>query len=124
KYKHLMNNFNFAELLQGTNLADHLENIPMGVIGYNSSEEIIYWSQSATEIFEWEAAETLGRPYTAYQLIYEEDADKVAEVLADLFEGRILSNECYNRNRTKTGRVIHCNWINSALKDADGNVVT
>jgi len=119
-----MNHLNFAELLQEVNLADHLKNIPMAVIGFNSSREITYWSQAAAEVFGWEQDEALYQPYTAFQLVHEEDGEKVAGMISELFEGRRLSNECSNRNYTKTGRVVHCDWHNSALKDADGNVVS
>ena len=119
-----MSHLNFSELLQEVNLADHLKNIPMAVIGFNSSREIIYWSQAAAELFGWEQDEALYKPYTAFQLVHEEDAEKVAGMISELFEGRRLSNECSNRNYTKTGRVVHCDWHNSALKDAEGNVVS
>ena len=119
-----MDHLNFTELLQDINLADHLKNIPLAVMGFNGRGEIMYWSQAAAEIFGWEQDETLYRPFTSFQLVYEEDAEKVAGILSELFKGRKLSNECSNRNYTKTGRVIHCDWHNSALKDAEGNVVS
>jgi two-component system, NarL family, sensor kinase len=119
-----MNRPNLSELIQEINLTDHLQNIPLGVIGFNSDREIIYWSAMSKEIFGWREEEVLGRRAVDIGMIYEEDLERVNAVIKELFAGRKVSNQCSNRNYNKSGKIIYCNWYNSAVKDANGDIVS
>ena len=44
----------FIEHLQEINLAEHLDQIPLGAIGFNRKGEITHWSKTAAVIFEWD----------------------------------------------------------------------
>ena len=41
-----------------------------------------------------------------------------------MINGEVERNRVQNRNITKDGRVIWCEWFNSVLKDKDGKVIT
>jgi signal transduction histidine kinase len=57
-----------------------------------------------------------------FRWIYQEDKPQVAEVAADLQTGTNPRRFSANRNYRKDGSVVHCEWYNSALLDASGNL--
>ncbi len=110
-----------AELEEARNrLADHVENSPLCVIEWNPNFRIMRWAGQAQKIFGWTAEETVGKHFSDWAFVYPEDQAKVAEIGARLTDGRDQRNVCHNRNLTKTGRVVHCVWQNSVLRDASG----
>jgi PAS domain S-box-containing protein len=111
-----MNKTAVNEKLEELNLPYHLENTPLGVIGFNQAQQIVYWSEGATEIFEWEADEVLHRPASTLNFIFEEDQELVSEKITEILSGAVSRNQCSNRNYTKSGKVVFCEWYNSALQ--------
>jgi signal transduction histidine kinase len=67
--------------------------------------------------------ETVGKPIMDLHLIYEPDIPIVKRNIAKLTNGetKVVSS---NRNITKEGKVIYCTWINSALLDEKGKMVS
>ena len=57
--------------------------------------------------------------------IHNEDKERVRrDVISPLMDGREQRNVSHNRNYTKDGSVIHCEWYNSALLDESGELVS
>ncbi|WP_162944761.1 PAS domain-containing sensor histidine kinase [Flavisolibacter nicotianae] len=106
------------------NFYQHLQNTPLGIVGLTPSLEISYWSDGAAGIFEWEETDVLHQPISQLHFVFEEDREKVHQKFAEILDGTISSNRCTNRNYTKSGRVIYCEWYNSALKDTSGKVTS
>ena len=102
----------------------HVENAPLAVLEWDAGLRVTRWTGTAESMFGWKAEEVLGRPIPDLQLIHEEDAERVGEVMADLLEGQQLQTITTNRNRRKDGSIVHCEWYNSALRDADGRLVS
>src|SRR5688500_16993915 len=110
------------EIVDPSSLSKHLENTPLALIIFDNNDHIIYWSKKATEIFEWEESEVLNRPISELNIIHEDDVHAVSEIVLAIKSGKISSKQHVNRNYTKSGKVIYCEWYNSASTDALGKV--
>jgi PAS domain S-box-containing protein len=95
-------------------LSFHLDNSPLGVIEWDLHFRVIRWSPRAEALFGWTAADVLGRHPSEWEFIHPDDAAAVTVLISDLVAGRLPRNRNVNRNLTKDGRVLHCEWHNSA----------
>lgn len=102
----------------------HMENSPLAVVEWDSDYRIIRWNDKAEVVFGWSSDEVLGKRIDELRWVYEEDWDKVRQVMADMLDGSRPSNVNKNRNYRKDGSVIHCEWYNSALLDTSGKLVS
>ncbi|RUR86868.1 PAS domain S-box protein [Chlorogloeopsis fritschii PCC 9212] len=102
----------------------HVENTPLAVIEWNTNLQITRWSAAATKIFGWQPEEILHRKYGEWQFVYEEDSQRVLNVWRQILSGNEPQVLCCNRNYTKSGNIVHCEWYNSTLTDEAGNVVS
>ena len=107
-------------------LTYHVENTPLAVIEFDKNLFIKRWSKRAEEIFGWNSSEALGKNvYDAdFPIIYKEDIPEVDTINEQLMKGIVNRNLSLNRNYTKDGNIIYCEWYNSVLKDDQGNVIT
>ncbi len=102
----------------------HVENTPLAVIELNSEGRLMNWSKQAENIFGWTLEEVIGNQPYEWKFIHQEDIEQVRKVIEQLSNGTQPRNQSSNRTYTKDGRVIHCDWYNSALFDASGNLVS
>ena len=107
-------------------LSYHVENTPLAVIEWDKDLNVKRWSARAKEIFGWTLEEIIGRNWHAadFRLVYEDDSEAVNKIDAELMGGLVDRNQTLNRNYTKDGKVIYCEWYNSVLRDEHGNVIT
>ena len=98
----------------------HLENSPLAVVEFGTDTRISAWSRGAERMFGWSAAEVLDRSMWDIPWVYEDDAERVRGVAAQLEAGKTVVSK--NRNYRKDGSVIHCEWYNTALLDASGKL--
>lgn len=101
-------------------LSLHLQQSMLGVIEWDADFRIVEWNPAAAGIFGYTRDEALGRQV---DLIVPPQAMPVVEpVLAQLRDnsgGAHITNE----NLTKGGKTIFCEWFNTPLTDAAGEVV-
>ncbi|MBW4443332.1 MAG: PAS domain S-box protein [Plectolyngbya sp. WJT66-NPBG17] len=105
-------------------LTFHVENSPLAVIEWDQNFRVSRWSSEAERIFGWQATEVIGRGFSDWRFVHRDDLERVqlhTAVLADGSEQRVVM---HNRNYTKLGKVVHCEWYNSALVDRAGNLVS
>ena len=102
----------------------HVANSPMAVIEWDREFRIVRWSPMAEQIFGWTTSEIIGKYWHEWPIVYSEDFERVNSVTNKLLDGSEPRNICHNRNYTKDGAVIHCEWHNSAHIDAEGKVVS
>src|SRR5919202_642908 len=102
----------------------HLENSPMAVIEWDREFRVVRWSLMAEQIFGWSAAEVIGNYWDEWSIVHQEDFEQVCAVTNQLLHCREPRNICRNRNYTKDGSVIYCEWYNSAVIDESGTVVS
>jgi PAS domain S-box-containing protein len=107
-------------------LTYHVENTPLAVIEFDKDLIIKRWSKRAEEIFGWKSSEAFGKNVydTDFQIIYKEDIAKVDTINEQLMKGMVNRSLSLNRNNTKDGTIIYCEWYNSVLRDELGNVIT
>src|SRR4028119_724674 len=102
----------------------HVENSPMAVVEWDRDFRVIRWSAGAERILGWKAEEMLGKSLTEIAFVYEEDLEAVAEVCQRLVYGEEPHIFSYNRNYTKAGNILHCEWYNSSLRDESGRMIS
>jgi PAS domain S-box-containing protein len=102
-------------------LALHVRRSPLGVVGFDPEGRIVEWNAAASRIFGWSEAEALGRD--AIELLVPPWARReVTDVFRALLARR-GGERSINENATKDGRVILCDWYNTALVDDAEKVI-
>ena len=105
-------------------LSFHIHNSPLAVVEWDWAFRVTHWSPQATALFGWSEAEVRGRHPGDWPFVYPDDAAIVEPVMAQLINGEARRNVSRNRNLTRSGAVVHCEWYNSARLDDDGNLVS
>jgi PAS domain S-box-containing protein len=103
-------------------LSYHINNTPMAVMEFDSEMKVLQWSKKSEEIFGWTAEEVVGSNIDFFDFIYPDDRGLVKNAIEDL-SGEQVNNVVFNRNLTKDGRVIFCEWYNSVLRDEEGKTI-
>ncbi|MGH9930363.1 MAG: hybrid sensor histidine kinase/response regulator [Pyrinomonadaceae bacterium] len=104
-------------------LTFHVDNSPLAVIEWDSDFRVSRWSASAERLFGWKAHEVLGKHVSDWHFVFDEDVDAVAQVTNRQRVGAELLGVQRNRNYTKDGSILYCEWYNSALHD-EGKLVS
>ncbi len=99
-----------------------IENTPLAVIEWDRDFIIRLWNRRAEELFGWTAGEALGRRIDALPVVHEDDAGKVAQAIGRLLDSATRYVESNNRNRSRDGRILCCEWYNSVLHDEGGAI--
>lgn len=103
-------------------LSYHIDNSPLAVIEWGPDMRLVRWAGAAEHMFGWKAEEVLGKRVDEFRWIYNEDKGLVAEVSAELQEGKNPHRFSANRNYRKDGAIVFCEWYNSSLLDDSGNL--
>lgn len=102
----------------------HLENAPLGFIEWDNKLQVKSWSKRAEEIFGWAEKEVIEAQKNGVSLVNTEDTPLIIQIGVQLVSGEVERNSIQNRNFTKAGKVIWCQWFNSVLKDGNGKVIS
>lgn len=98
-------------------LSRYCKQTKLAIIEWDANSRIIGWNPAAETIFGYAPMEALGR--TASLIAADDVRDYVTELgvwaLGDSESGAVL-----NENVTRDGRVIVCNWCNTALTTPSG----
>jgi PAS domain S-box-containing protein len=105
-------------------LSFHLQNSPLAAIEWDWAFRVSRWSPQAEALFGWSEAEVKGRHPGDWLFVYPADVDTVEPVMTQLINGEVKRNVCCNRNLTRDGLVVHCEWYNSVRLDQDDNIVS
>jgi PAS domain S-box-containing protein len=105
-------------------LAFHVENTPLAVIEWDNEFRVRRWSPKAQELFGWPAEEVLGKRFSEWQFVVPEDLEAVNQLGHRQNRGEEQHNISRNRNYTKLGTILHCEWYNSALYDDAGKLIS
>lgn len=105
-------------------LAFHVENTPLAVIEWDHEFRVLRWSPAAQKLFGWKAEEVLGKVFSDWEFVVQDDVDAVNQVNRRQNEGKELHGISRNRNYTKLGTILHCEWYNSALYNEAGKLVS
>ncbi|HET9479395.1 MAG TPA: ATP-binding protein, partial [Pyrinomonadaceae bacterium] len=105
-------------------LAFHVESSPLAVVEWDSDFRVSRWSESAERLFGWKAEEVIGKHVNEWQFVFADDVDAVALVTNRQREGVEVQGVQRNRNYTRDGSVLFCEWYNSVLHDDSGQMVS
>lgn len=105
-------------------LAFHVENTPLAVIEWDHQFKVLRWSPAARKLFGWKADEVLGKRFSDWQFVVPDDVDLVSQVGQRQDQGQEHHGISRNRNYTKLGSILHCEWYNSALYNEAGKLVS
>lgn len=100
----------------------NLNNFPLAEVEWDPSLNIIRWSQKAEEIFGYTESEAVSEYRLLEKFIHEDDLEHVHKKIKEAFEKGEQEVSVINRNITKDGRVIYCEWYNSLLYNENGEV--
>ena len=103
-------------------LTFHVENTPLAVIEWDRDFRLSRWSPSAERLFGWKAEEVLGKRITDWNFVFEDDIEEVKKIRTRQHKGIEEHGVSKNRNYTKNGSVVHCEWYNSVLYDKSGKL--
>ena len=101
-----------------------VDNSPLAILEWDKEFHLQRWSKQAEQIFGWKATEVLNKHPREWRFVYAEDAQRVDRILRQLIDGTIQCTVDENRNYTKDGRTVYCQWYNSAIFDESGNLVS
>lgn len=96
------------------------ENAPLAFIMWDDETKVIAWNEMAEIIFGYTEEEVLGKSF--FDLIVEPEHKLLVKEIVDNLKNDIVQNNIQNKNITKDGKIIWCQWNNSVLHDASGNI--
>lgn len=99
-------------------LAYHTEHSPLAVIEWDAQFRVVNWSPRAELMFGWSFADVFGKKLDAFPLVHRDDLATVLATVSELISGTVSGNSLTNRNNTKDGDIIWCNWFNSYVPRA------
>ena len=105
-------------------LAFHVENTPLAVIEWDDEFRVLRWSPAAQRLFGWTAEEVLGKHFSDWDFVVPDDLHAVNQVGQRQNQGHEQHGISRNRNYTKTGNMLHCEWYNSALYGEAGKLIS
>lgn len=105
-------------------LAFHVENTPLAVIEWDSEFRVLRWSPAAQKLFGWKSDEVFGKRFSDWEFVVPDDLEAVNKVGQRQNEGQELHGISRNRNYTKLGTILHCEWYNSALYNDAGKLIS
>jgi PAS domain S-box-containing protein len=105
-------------------LSSHVENTPLAVIEWDKDFKVSRWLPSAEKLFGWKAEEILGKRVNEWEFVFPEDLEAVYEVGYRQRRGLERHGVSRNRNYTKQGKILFCEWYNSVLYDESGRLLS
>jgi two-component system, cell cycle sensor histidine kinase and response regulator CckA len=102
-------------------LALHVRHTPLAVIEWDTEFRVTAWNPAAERVFGFGADEVLGRN-VASLIVPETEMARVEQVWKAV-STRSGGARSINKNLTKDGRVIVCDWHNAPLIDDGGRVI-
>ncbi|MCC6457612.1 MAG: response regulator [Caldilineaceae bacterium] len=102
----------------------HIQQTPLAVITTSLDEKITEWNPGAERMFGYRRHEALGQRLEDLITLTELHAGvEPTGELAGFTLGGVDGTHQIGRNRTKEGRDVYCEWINTPLVAKDGSIV-
>jgi len=98
----------------------HFDNTPLAVIEWDNAFNVTSWNASASKMFGYSPEEALGQHINF--IIPPSQQNSSSTSIYQVLSGS-GGHHVRNQNIRKDGKVIYCEWFNTTLRDASGNVV-
>ncbi len=105
-------------------LTFHVENTPLAVVEWDNEFRVSRWAPSAERLFGWKQNEVIGKRVADWDFVFPDDLEAVFEVGYRQRQTKERHGVSRNRNYTKNGDVLYCEWYNSTLYDENGHLVS
>ncbi|MBK1650184.1 ATP-binding protein [Rhabdochromatium marinum] len=105
-------------------LKRHMDNSPVASMEWDIKGRLLGWSPAAERILGWNEQAVIGHTLEELGLVHAADREHMRRVREALFRGEFEHNRIPVRNCRADGRMIWCQWYNSALHDSDGQLVS
>ncbi|GAB6194741.1 PAS domain S-box protein [Lysobacter xanthus] len=102
----------------------HADNSPLATIEWDRDLRIQHWSQRAREMLGWREDEVLGRGPGEWPFLDHEACASVDAAIARLRDHELTRHVHPVRMRTRDGRLLACEWFDSALFDGAGQLAS
>jgi diguanylate cyclase (GGDEF)-like protein/PAS domain S-box-containing protein len=102
--------------------AQHLETVPLAVIELDLQGKVTRWNATAEAMFGYSSQEALGTGVA--DLVTAQESQGQVEAILELVVRERRTTHNINLNRTKSGRLIQCEWIDSPIFDLNGQVIS
>ena len=99
----------------------HVERMPLAYVVWDSSFQVQEWNPAAERIFGYAKDEAIGRH--AYDLIVPEDLQATVDNIWDHIQQGDTSSHSINENVRKDGSRLTCEWFNTPLRNAAGEII-
>lgn len=96
-----------------------IDRMPIGFILHDRNFQLTDWNPAAAEIFGYSKSEVLGK-HPHESIVPASLQTEVNEIFHKLKSGHFQTRSV-NKNITKDGALITCEWHNTSLRDANGN---
>lgn len=105
-------------------LLHHFENTPLAVIEWDPDFRITRFSRHAEELFGHSQEELLNRHPFDWNFFHRDDRPRIREGMKRLSERQDPRSMWIARNYNKDGKILYCEWYNSALVDHGGSLIS
>ena len=95
---------------------------PLVAVEWDAEGRVVRWPAEAEALFGWRADEVLGKSLEEWPFVHPDDRESVRRTTRELVRGATRQNLSINRNLTRDGRTIHCEWYNTAVLDGAGQL--
>jgi PAS domain S-box-containing protein len=101
-------------------LSLHIQQTPLAYVEWDLGFQVVEWNPAAERMFGYSKSAALGQHAG---LIVPEAARPLVDQIWDALLEQKGGTRSTNDNVTKDGRIIACEWYNTPLVDADGEVI-
>jgi PAS domain S-box-containing protein len=91
-------------------------------VEWDADGRVTRWPAEAEALFGWRAEEVLGKRSADWPFVHPDDRAAVRERTLEMARGTARQTLSINRNVTRDGRVLHCEWYNTAVVNAAGEL--
>lgn len=99
----------------------HIQQTPLGVIDWTLDQRAINWNPAAEKIFGFKESEVIGN--RAEDLIVPDELRQINKRNWEALLNREGGAHVVIKNKTKSGKLIICEWFNTLLTSSDGTPV-
>ena len=119
-YLNTKGNKSFSDPIISSKLG--ITNFPLAEIEWTPDLKVVRWSKKAEELFGWSEQEAISSDTLLVEFVYPDDLELVRKNLENTLSNKQLDLSIINRNITKQGKIIHCEWYNSLLYNSKGEL--